>query len=89
MNSGTLNPSLMAGAARPVSGSCGVLPAMTFGTSPAGRAARVRISAIAAIPAAGHEWTQVWHLDAIKATKPAYPVAHTDRLIPRPLERSP
>jgi hypothetical protein len=31
-------------------------------------------------------WLQVWD---INATKPAYPVAHTDRTTPRPLERIP
>ena len=88
MNSGTLQLSLMAGAARPVLGSCGVTPAMTFGTSHAGTAARLRISEIANA-GAGMAWLQVWHLDAIQASKPAYPVAHTDRPNPRPPERSP
>jgi len=88
MTCGTLQPSLMAGAARPDSGSCGVTPAMTFGTSPAGLGARHRISPIT-IAAPGQAWMQVWHLDAIQANKPAYPVAHTDRHNPRPLERSP
>ena len=30
-------------------------------------------------------WLQVWDINA----KPAYPVAHTDRTLPRPLERFP
>jgi hypothetical protein len=79
----------MAGAARPdSSGSCDVAPALTFGTSHAGTGARHRIATIA-ISAAAPAWMQVWHLDAIQGTKPAYPV-HTDRTTtPRPLERSP
>ena len=89
MTCGTLQPSLMAGAARPdFSGSCDVAPALTFGTSHAGTGARHRITSIA-IANAAPAWMQVWHLDAIQASKPAYPVAHTDRTIPRPPERSP
>jgi hypothetical protein len=32
---------------------------------------------------AGQTWLQMWN------AKPAFPVAHTDHLSPRPLERSP
>jgi hypothetical protein len=48
-----------------------------FTTAPA--AAATRIAAIQANQA----WMRMWHLE------PAYSVKHTDRPIPRPLERSP
>lgn len=82
MTRSTLQPSLTAGAARPGTDRARVAPALTFGTSHAGPGATDCITSIAA---AGQASMWVWNLDA----KPAYPVAHTDRTTPRPLERSP
>lgn len=81
MTRSTLQPSLTAGAARPETDRARIAPALTFGTSHAGSGA---FGCITSSPA-DQAWMQVWNLDA----KPAYPVAHTDRTTPRPLERSP
>lgn len=80
MSSGTFQPSLLAGAARP--GFCGsrVAPAPTFGSTATLAAVHGFTKSITA-----EMWLQVWDINA----KPAYPVAHTDRTPPRPLERFP
>jgi hypothetical protein len=53
-------------------------PASATFTAPTARAAR-----IATTIQANQAWMRMWHLE------PAYSVKHTDRPIPRPLERSP
>jgi len=80
MSSGTFQPSLTAGAARPDFCGSRVALALTFGSHATSRA-RDGFTSITA----NEMWLQVWNIDA----KPAYPVAHTDRTTPRPLERSP
>ena len=80
MTRGTFQPSLMAGAARPEFDGSRVAPAMSLGSHPLCG----HLDGITSI-SANQMWTKVWTIDA----KPAYPVAHTDRTTPRPLERSP
>ena len=86
MNCGTYQLSLEASAARPdvARGSLLIdLSAFTGSYDSATSAhAITAASAIDAIPA-GQTWLQMWN------AKPAFPVAHTDRHSPRPLERSP
>lgn len=82
MSSGTFQPSLLAGAARPDVRGSRVAPASTFGTTAMSGAFDGRFTSIIC----AEMWLQVWD---INATKPAYPVAHTDRTTPRPLERIP
>jgi hypothetical protein len=84
MNSGTYQLSLEASAARPdvargsrLADLDGVFAGSYVSATPA-----CATSAIHAIPA-GQTWLQMWN------AKPAFPVAHTDRHSPRPLERSP
>ena len=80
MSSGTLQLSLTASAARPdFDGSC-VARDLTFGS----HATCGELGGFTSI-SANQMWLKVWNIDA----KPAYPVAHTDRTTPRPLERSP
>ena len=81
MTSGTLQPSLTAGAARPDSAGSRVAPAAMFGSHATCGRAHLGFTSISA----NQMWLQVWNIDA----KPAYLVAHTDRTIPRPPERSP
>lgn len=80
MERSTFTPSLLAGAARP--GFCGsrVTPATTFGTTAMSGDFGFTKSIISA-----QMWLQVWNANA----KPAYRTAHTDRHLPRPLERFP
>jgi hypothetical protein len=82
MSSGTFQPSLLAGAARPGFDGSRVALAPTFGTTATSGAVDASFTSITC----AEMWLQVWD---INATKPAYPVAHTDRTTPRPLERIP
>jgi hypothetical protein len=89
MNCGTYQLSLEASAARPdvargsAPGLLDALPGTGHGIDifAGSHAAASPICAITAPN--GQTWLQMW------TEKPAYPVAHTDRHSPRPLERSP
>jgi hypothetical protein len=84
MSATTLNTSLGLGAvARPGVCDSGLVLGTTLPASPAtGVFTPAPAARIAAIQA-NQAWMRMWHLE------PAYSVKHTDRPIPRPLERSP